>query len=386
MSEREIHMKALAEAFQKFTQTTETLEESYRRLEARVKDLDEELAAKNRELALTSDYLNNILESMSDGVIAIDTGGVVTAFNHAACYVLGYSREEAVGRPFNEVFRRDFDVPPGRHAMELRAADDRPISVSERDSPLADRAGRRIGTVKVFQDMTEVESLRERIRQQDRLAAVGQMAATVAHEIRNPLGGIRGFAALLARDLPAEDPRRRLVDKIELGTKDLERVVSELLEYTRPMELRLRMTRCGDLVDAALGYVDLRGRSVAIRNTVEPEVQLMVDPDRMRQVILNILLNAVQSIEDAGEVRVTSERHDDAVAVAVADTGSGMTSSQIEEVFSPFYTTKEKGTGLGLAVAAKIVEGHGGRLEVESELGKGSVFRILLPADGAEAP
>ncbi|MCP4645570.1 MAG: PAS domain S-box protein [bacterium] len=371
-------VKALAEAFEQFTQTTRAMEESYRRLEARMEELDQELAAKNRELAITSDYLNSTLDSMSDGVIAVDTNNVVTTFNRAAGDILGFGPDDIVGYAFEELFGRTFAVPPGRHVMELRTKEGRMTPVTEKDAPLSDRANRRIGTVKVFQDLSEIEALREKVRRQDRLAAIGEMAATVAHEIRNPLGGIHGFAALLARDVEAEDPRARLVDKILVGTKELERVVGELLEYTRPMELRTRATVCADLVDAALGYVET-GDEVMTENAVDVLLQVHVDPDKMRQAFLNILLNAAQSIEGAGRIRIASNIEDASVVVAVSDTGCGMVPEQLDQAFTPFFTTKEKGTGLGLAVAAKIVEGHGGNIEVESEPGKGSTFRVRLP-------
>ena len=376
------NMRALAEAFEEFTRTTRAMEESYRLLEGRIRELDRELAEKNRELALTSDYLNSILESMSDGVVAVDIDGVVTAFNHAANHVLGFEAHEVVGRSFRQVFNREFAAPPGRQVMEWRARDGRLVTVSERDSPMSDREGRRIGTVKVFQDLTEIRELRTKIRRKDRLAALGEMAATVAHEIRNPLGGISGFAALLARELRHDEPRARLVDKIILGAKDLERLVNGLLEYTRPIQLRLRLTNCADLVDAAIGFIELDGRPIQIINAVDPDIQIMADPDRLRQVFLNILLNAVESIEESGQIRVSDHIEDDAIVVAFADTGCGMTPEQLERVFSPFFTTKEKGTGLGLAIAAQIVEVHGGRLDAASERGKGSTFFVRLPRTG----
>jgi len=380
MSESNVDMRTLTQAFELFTQTTRTLEESYRLLEQRVRELDQELAAKNRELAFTSDYLNYILEGMSDGVIAVDPDGAVTAFNRAAGEVLGYSPDEAVGRPFREVFSRDFAAANGRaRVIELTAKNGKRVPVSESDSPLYDRAGQRIGTVKVFHDLSEVEALREQVRRKDRLAAIGEMAATVAHEIRNPLGGIRGFAALLARDIEETDPRRRLVEKILTGTRNLDRVVTELLEYTRPVELRLRSTSCADLIEAAIGYVELGNRSIEIHNCVEADVLALADPDKLRQVLLNILLNAVQSIEQSGEINIGTQTDGDMVSVYVKDTGCGMAPEHLEQVFSPFFTTKEKGTGLGLAVAAKIVEGHGGRLKAESELGKGTTLSIYLP-------
>lgn len=379
MTETNLDVRALAQAFEVFTRTTRTMEESYRLLEKRVRDLDQELAAKNRELAFTSDYLNYILESMLDGVIAIDTAGTVTAFNHAASNVLGYSAEDAMGRPFRQTFGREFGAAQGRHRlMEFTTKTGKRVPVSERDSPLSDRSGRRIGMVKVFHDLSEVEALREQVRRKDRLAAIGEMAATVAHEIRNPLGGIRGFAALLARDFDENDPRKRLIEKILIGTKNLDRVVNELLEYTRPVELRLRSTPCADLVDAAIGYLEVGERTITIENLVPQGVHVLADPDKMRQVLLNILLNAVQSIEDRGEIHVRCATSENAVTLVITDTGCGMTPEQLEQVFSPFYTTKEKGTGLGLAVAAKIVEGHGGWLRAESEWGKGATLLVCL--------
>lgn len=372
-------IRALAEAFEVFTRTTQSMEESYRRLEARVQALDKELDSKNRELAFTSDYLSSIMESMSDGVIAVDTAGTITTFNRAATHTLSFTAKEVVGRPFSEVFGRDFAAPAGRHAMELRAKDGRLVQITERDSPLFDSAAKRIGAVKVFQDITELELLRDRLRHQDRLAAVGQMAATVAHEIRNPLGGICGFAALLARDLESDDPRARLVEKILAGAKALERVVTDLLEFTRPLQLRLQPTPCRESVASALSYVDTAGKTIAIENAVEEEAVVLADPDMLRQVLLNLLLNAVQSIADAGRVTVASALRDDAVELHVVDSGCGMSAAQLEQVFSPFFTTKEKGTGLGLAIAAKIVDAHGGQIAATSSPGAGSTFTLILP-------
>ena len=379
MPNAEVDIKALAEAFELFTRTTQSMEESYRLLEARMQEMDRELAVKNRELAFTSDYLNSILEGMSDGVIAVTTDGIVTTFNHGASRVLGYRADETVGRLFSEVFGRAFPAPPGRNAMEWRTIDGRPVLVSECDSPLSDRDGKHIGSVKVFQDLTEIEALRTRVRQKDRLAALGEMAATVAHEIRNPLGGIRGFAALLARDIEENDPRARLVDRIQVGAKELERVVNELLEYTRPIQLQLQTFSCHEVVAASLSYMTIDDSMITVSNLVEPQLTVVADSHRIRQALMNILLNAAQSIEGKGEIVIRGEREAGVVKLAVSDTGCGMTTEQIEKVFSPFFTTKEKGTGLGLAIASKIVETHGGAIQVESEPGKGSTFYVTLP-------
>ena len=379
MPDSNIEMKALAEAFEIFTRSTQTLEESYRKLDEHAQKMSRELAAKNRELALTNDYLNSILESMSDGVIASDTQESITTFNRAATVMLGYTAAEAAGQSFQAMFGRQFRLARGASSAALRAKSGRFVPVSERDAPIADREGTRLGYVKVFQDLTEIEALREQVRQRDRLAAIGEMAATVAHEIRNPLGGIRGFASLLARDIAEDDPRARLVDKILIGTKDLDRVVNELLEYTRPVDLDPRPVACGEILRAALAYLELDGRAVRVVDETEPSLKVLADLDKMRQVFLNILLNAVQSIEGEGELRITASATSAAVTIAIADTGCGIAPEDVDNVFSPFYTTKEKGTGLGLAVAGKIVESHAGALSVESELGKGTTFFVRLP-------
>ncbi|MFP4500367.1 MAG: two-component system sensor histidine kinase NtrB [Candidatus Hydrogenedentota bacterium] len=379
-NDKNVDIQALAQAMDLFTHATSSMEEAYRRLEQRVESLDQELAQKNRDLALTTDYLGNLLESMSDGVLAVDAHGMITRFNRAASAITGYAAGEVLDRPFHEVFGRDFVAPrtPSGNP-QLRAKSGRPVPVNERNSPVADREGRRMGYVKTFQDLSEIKALREQMRQVDRLAAIGEMAATVAHEIRNPLGGLRGFAALLARDLEEDDPRRRLVDKILAGAESLDKVVNELLEYTRPVELNLRPTRCGDIVEAACGYLEYDAQRIHIENAVHPETRVRADADKMRQVFLNILLNAVQSIPAQGRVRVWAQAEEDDVAVLFSDTGIGMDDDQIERVFSPFFTTKEKGTGLGLAVSQKIVEGHGGAILARSLPGEGTTITVRLP-------
>ena len=372
-------VKALKEAFEMFTRSTQTLEDAYRRLEMRARELGLELAAKNQELEMTIDYLNYILESMSDGVIAVDTRGVITTFNRAASEVLGFTSAEAMGRSFHELFAREFMVGSAALSSRLCARSGRSVPVAERDEPIADRGNACIGHVKVFQDLTEIETLREQVRQNERLAAIGEMAATVAHEIRNPLGGIRGFAALLARDIPAGDPRARLVEKIMAGTANLNRVVDELLEYTRPVEIHLRPADCAELVSAALAYLELDGRPITIANNVPPGLNIRADPDKMRQVLLNVLLNAVQSIDGAGTISIDTVTDADCATLHIRDSGAGIAPEYVGKIFSPFFTTKEKGTGLGLAIAAKIVEGHLGGIEATSVLGEGTTIRIRLP-------
>lgn len=371
-------VEALAQALDLFTKTTASMEEAYRHLQQRVTDLDQELATKNLQLALTTDYLSNLLESISDGVIAVDMSETITRFNRAASSVLGFDAPEVVGRPFPSVFGRSFAAPVMPGAMELQARSGRRVPVSEKDSVIADRDGNRLGFVKTFQDLSELSALREQVRQIDRLAAIGEMAATVAHEIRNPLGGIRGFATFLAQDTPEDDPRHRLVQKILTGTSSLEKVVSGLLEYTRPVELKLVPTSCAAIAQAALRYMEYDPSRITIFTEVDLELRILADADKIRQVLMNVLMNAVQSITGRGEIRVSAEADENLVHLVVQDTGCGMREEELKQIFSPFFTTKEKGTGLGMAVSQKIVDGHGGVLSAYSEPGKGTRIAIQL--------
>ncbi len=371
-------VEALAQAVDLFTKTTASMEEAYRHLQQRVTDLDQELATKNLQLALTTDYLSNLLESISDGVIAVDMSETITRFNRAASSVLGFEAQDVVGRPFPSVFGRSFAAPAMPGAMELQARSGRRVPVSEKDSTIADRDGNRLGFVKTFQDLSELSALREQVRQIDRLAAIGEMAATVAHEIRNPLGGIRGFATFLAQDTPEDDPRHRLVQKILTGTSSLEKVVSGLLEYTRPVELKLVPTSCAAIAQAALRYMEYDPSRITIFTEVDLDLRILADADKIRQVLMNVLMNAVQSITGRGEIRVSAEADGNLVHLVVQDTGCGMNEKELKQIFSPFYTTKEKGTGLGMAVSQKIVDGHGGVLSADSEPGKGTRIAIQL--------
>ncbi|MBX3179264.1 MAG: PAS domain S-box protein [Candidatus Hydrogenedentes bacterium] len=372
-------VEALAQALDLFTRTTASMEEAYRHLQQRVTNLDQELATKNLQLALTTDYLSNLLESITDGVIAVDMAEHITRYNRAARVVLGFEADEVVGRPFREVFGRSFHAPSMPGAMELISRSGRRVPVSEKDSVIADRDGHRLGYVKTFQDLSELSALREQVRQIDRLAAIGEMAATVAHEIRNPLGGIRGFASFLAQDTPEDDPRHRLVQKILAGVGSLEKVVSGLLEYTRPVELKLAPASCAAIAHAAMRYMEYDPARITIFTEVDPDLRVLADADRIRQVLMNILLNAVQSIEGRGEIRISADADETAVYLSVQDNGCGMDEAALQQVFSPFFTTKEKGTGLGMAVSQKIVDGHGGAITADSAPGTGTRIVIQLP-------
>jgi PAS domain S-box-containing protein len=396
----------LAAAFETFNETTQRLKEAYDKLQEKVAQLDRELEEKNKQLVLkveelnrTRDYLDGVLEAMTDGVLAVDVEGRITTFNRAAQRITGYRTAQAKNRRYSELFADSFGELPrrgdrlaasrGHVATELRRSDGTTVPVSESVALLTDRQGNVAGAIKVFQDLSEVTRLKEQVRRNDRLAAVGQMAAAVAHEIRNPLGGIEGFAALLARDIPKNDPKSALVEKILAGTKSLNRVVSELLAFTRPMKFEFEMIDCEELLKSVLALTGDGNNGVAVSietDGADSPASLVGDAEKLKQVFLNIVLNAFQSMPNGGELRIRirreqqrEEREAPLLTVAFTDTGCGIPEEVLPRIFEPFFTTKEKGTGLGLAVAARIVEGHGGRIAATSTEGVGSRFEISLP-------
>jgi signal transduction histidine kinase len=229
----------------------------------------------------------------------------------------------------------------------------------------------------------EAEALR-----QSRLAAMGEMAAMLAHEVRNPLGAMELFTGLLLQDLRTLPEAQRLAQQVANGIVDLNHLVTNLLEFTRTQTPRRGVVDCCLLLEDALRYTaDLRAANrVAVeRRYAAPQVAAAGDPDLLRPVLLNLVRNALQAMPEGGELAIGAAPRTDGVRITVADTGPGIPPAVREEMFRPFFTTRTRGTGLGLAVARRLVTAMGGRLEVETEVGHGTTFTVVLPAVGEAA-
>jgi signal transduction histidine kinase len=249
--------------------------------------------------------------------------------------------------------------------------------------------------VETFEDISQLQQLSKQASRVGTLTALGEMAGTVAHEIRNPLGGIGGFAGLLERDLDVEDSRRRLVKKIIEGVDSLNRMVTNLLNYTRPVQLNIRPADLVQVVEDSLGFFEIdagnRLEQIELQRAYErEELVCRIDPEQIQQMVLNLLHNAVQAMPSGGELRVgltEADAGDDertelsgtCMVLTVTDTGVGMTEEVKSKLFMPFFTTKEDGNGLGLATAKKFVDALGGDVAVESEPDQGSAFTIYFP-------
>ena len=380
----------LKPVFAWFESHVERLSGAYSTLEARVSDLDSQLEKRNAEL-------ESLLDSLHDGVLMVDLSERITMVNGRGAQILGMDPLEAVGRSLAEVFptQKDF-TDPLLHSLHegipLRWVEvvwprsaDAPVPLGVSTAPVRDPEGRRLGAVASFQNLTHQKQMERELSQTRTLAALGQMAATVAHEIRNPLGGIGGFARLLQRDLPEDDPRRRLADRVIEGVGSLNKIVTNLLAYTRPMETTLTDIDVGPWLEDLAQWcrAEAEGQEVAeleVAVRVDPRIRMgRFDPDKLRQVMLNLALNALQSLEGRGRISFSARRAPGLLILGIEDSGSGIPHETITEIFNPFFTTKENGTGLGLAIVRKIVELHGGNLFVESAPGSGTRFDIHLP-------
>jgi signal transduction histidine kinase len=279
-------------------------------------------------------------------------------------------------------------VEPVEVAVTDEAGESRALSVSA--SPIRTRQGVVLGAVATFRDNTELRRLEEVLRRRERLAALGEMAAQLAHEIRNPLGGIDLYASLLFRALEDQPSEQDLARKVATATSSLNRLVEDMLTFTRPAELKRAKVRCGDLLD---GAVELAGQTVAeqevqVRRRYNESAPVWLDPDLMQRAFLNVILNAAQMtpaggvLELATEVRGRGAGPEPATLVArIADAGPGVPAAMRDKIFNPFFTTRDGGTGLGLAIVHKIVQEHGGTVTVEDNEPTGAAFVFELPVE-----
>jgi signal transduction histidine kinase len=228
-----------------------------------------------------------------------------------------------------------------------------------------------------------IRQAEDAVRRSERLAALGQLSAGLAHELRNPLGTMRASAEMLARSVTAENEvAREMAGFISAEVDRTNSLITRFLQFARPLQLRLEKADLAQTLDAAVALVEREVKGTAIYKNYEPEIPpFPFDAELMERVFYNLVLNAVQATEPGGAVTVKTRAEGGMVEIAVIDRGAGIDPKNRDSIFNPFFTTKSQGVGLGLAIVAKIVDEHGGKITVESELGKGSVFRVLLPVE-----
>jgi two-component system sensor histidine kinase PilS (NtrC family) len=335
---------------------------------------------------------SDIVRSLTSGLITIDGDGRINSINETATRILAIEADAALGRPLGEL------VAPIAAALEnlastdqlfrtevrlLRPGSDADLVLGVSVSPLFDRNHNPIGRVINFQDLSELRQMEQQVRQAERLAVIGRLAAGVAHEIRNPLASISGSIELLRSSPPGGDERKALMDIVTREVDRLEKLIRELLDYTNPRApTKAPLDLASAIRDTASAFHN--DRAVAELEVevsgCDREVPVDADPEKLRQVLWNLLRNAAEAAESRVEVALELEA--DRAIVEIADDGAGISDADLERIFDPFFTTKEGGTGLGLAIVHNIVGEHGGVIRARNREAGGAIFRVELPYTG----
>ena len=349
-----------------------------------------------KTLEQTEDYTRQVVANMPNGLLSIDTRGRIVSYNRLSLELLGLQESDI--RALNLKTIIDFQAsgidqtlancrPILEREIQHKSKIGEMIPLSMSATPILEEDDLCQGAVIVLRDLREIKQLEEKVRRSEKLAAIGKLAAGVAHEIRNPLSSIRGFAQFLSQGLK-DSPKEQAYAQTMVSEVDrINRVVTDLLTFARPTTAEAVPADVTELVEHCVRLVqaDADSRNITLRRNITDLSKVRLDTNQLTQALLNLLLNAMQAVESGGTIEIGAalKPSDDRLLLWVEDNGAGIQPDKFEKIFDPFYTTRAKGTGLGLAIVHKIVENHQGEIGVESPPAgkkKGSRFTLFLPA------
>lgn len=364
--------------------------------------LYQEQEKRAEELSLLKEFNESIVESVNVGLIAVDKNGRITRCNSTFENILGYSREETVGRDIKEIFDEKFAVKLDNilgksswHLTEIRNAykiqtstvDGELLILNVAIAPLRTNSNEREGAIIVIENVTERVKLEESLQQNEKLSSIGLLAAGVAHEVNTPLTGVSSYTQMLLEMIPETDPKHALLLKVAKQTERASNIAGNLLNFSRTGNAtEFSEVDINTLLEDTLQLLEpqIRKSNIEIiKNYAEIPPKIYGNAGKLQQVFTNIIINAKDAIFDGGEIILTTGYHNEnEVIIEVADTGIGIETENLSKIFDPFFTTKEvgSGTGLGMAVTYGIVQEHSGTIKVESEVGEGTTFKLTLPA------
>lgn len=355
--------------------------------------LAQRYGSTRRLLQDTRAFASEIATNLPVGIIATGRYGRIAFFNEAAERITGLNLNDARGKDPDEI------LPPQwcglkkfldqgqtilEQEMECHFANRQRVPLSVSATQIINEEGYFVGNVLILRDLGEVRRLQDEIRRKEKLAALGGLAAGIAHEIRNPLSSIKGLASFFGNKSAEGSEDREAAAVMVREVDRLNRVISELLEFARPSDLNLKPTDVNELLEHSVRLVqqDATTKKIDINLSKGDNLPLaLLDPDRFSQCLLNVYLNAIQAMDEGGLLSVKALQADHgSIKIEIADTGKGISPDDLNKIFDPYFTTKSSGTGLGLAIVQKIIEGHQGSIKVTSTPGKGTVFAIFIPA------
>ena len=353
----------LKNAFNEFSKASNSIINYYNVLESQIRLLKQEVEEKNRELGKAKEYLHNILDSLPVGVVVIDRKNV--SFSNMRAEALG-SEEFLQGLNNGDQKTGEIKNSKGQFRWKKEALTN----------------GFEGKEVIVVEDVTEFEKMKERLERDERLRAMGEMAARIAHEIKNPLGSMELFLSMLSSGkMRAKD--KKYIDYVQFGVKTIDRIINNILSYTRPKTLAMKEERISEIVKNTLDFmsVSIASRNIDVQFSPYFRGPSFFDPDMIKLVVMNFISNAIEAVPSRGLIKIDIREEERYAVVVVSDNGTGMSEEVRKDIFNPFFTTKDKGVGLGLFIVHNIVKAHGGYIEVESTEGLGSSFIVYIPKD-----
>ncbi len=364
----------------------------------------EELEVAQSDLSRLTLLHEHILQCLPSGLLTCDSQGRIIYANQSALSMMGTELQSILHKPLEEVFpqipsrlfqeaaRGVHDPQMRRQNMKYTRPDGRVLELGFSLAPLRGGDGALMGTIFHFQDLTQTVAMEQHLRRMDKLASIGEMAARIAHEIRNPLASVSGSIQILQKELSLEGPNRRLMEIVVRETKRLNGLLTDFLSFARPEHPKpKRMDLSKALRETLTLFMEQARSSCELKVQISPGLIIYADSKKLRQVVWNLLNNALEAMPQGGNLTVRAswasgvlpaglDTQETWLVMEVEDSGVGIPEEVKDKVFDPFFTTKEKGTGLGLSIVHRLVEEMGGRIEMQSQPGKGSRFMVWLPS------
>ena len=375
---------------------------SVKQVNDRLANQDEEIQRLRRELEDVKNFMESIIQSIGSGIMVTHVKDMITYINRAGERILGFSQNELIGKPLSSLSLRekqsvvqsflnnpeDLDT---RKEGWMRKKDGAEFPVGFSINNHLDNLGESIGKIVIFRDLTSIYKIQEEILRMDRLVSLGKLSSGIAHELRNPLAGIKTTAQALGEEMTEEDPRREYLQRITKEIDRLNELLKTFFSFAKPQKLNLTPCHVRDIINEIIPFLikEIADKGIRFEEKNDPHLpRIRADKTQMHQVFLNLFLNAIQAMPDGGELKIGVSSFVSAagdgpkqnfIKAVVSDTGKGIPPHMISRIFDPFFTTKPKGIGLGLSIAYQIINKHGGTIKVESQWENGTSFVITLP-------
>lgn len=342
-------------------------------------------------------YTSKLLETMDNAVISVDKNGNIKTFNRKSEEIFGKKKEEVLNKNCQEVLNLKINgecllkecLLEKKNITQEIILEEKRLKKKILDintSFLTDESGEITGVVAVIRDVTEIKNLNEEIARHKRLVALGKLSAGIAHEIRNPLSSIRGLAQFIFNSFSKTDERKEDLNTIIQEVDRLNKLVVQVLDFAKLKKPNVIRFSLNDLIRkiTELFKIEIKDKQIKFNLELSPDIsQIQADEDQVRQILMNVIINSIQAIPKKGEIKIKTEKAplkgEPAIKLIIEDSGIGITEKDFNQIFDPFFSTKEKGSGLGLSIVYKLVEAHQGEIKVESKEGEGTKFIILLP-------